>query len=143
MVSEMEKASAISRLQLGDTPLAISADLGLPTKLVEEWKENLSPTDLIKLEANTNALARVVTPTAIANTSQDNIERLRTKIEEAAIEIIDQVSLTAFCPDPIRAKSLQLLANTCSSLYTTLVNGGVAPQSGDTNISLFQQLSRD
>ena len=143
MVSDFEKASAISRLQLGDTPLAISADLGLPTKLVEEWRESLSPTDLIKLEANTKALARVITPDAINTTSEDNITILRAKIEKTAIEIVDQVSLATFCPDPMRAKSLQLLANTCSSLYSTLVNGGAAPNTNDTNITLFQQLSRD
>lgn len=143
MVSEIDKAASIARLQFGDSPLQISADLGLPTKLVEEWRENLSSQDLLKIEANATAVARIseVIPPGIEG--NDVINRLKNKIEETAVEIVEQVSIAVVCPDPMRAKTLQLLANTCSSLYTTIVNKDVSPQSGDTNVTLFQQLSKD
>lgn len=142
MISDREKAMAITRLQFGDDPLTISADLGIPTKLVEEWKENLSLSDLTKIEANATALSRVITPSN-QTIVENNIEVLKTKIEETAIEIVEQVSLTVCCPDPLRAKGLQILANTCASLYTTLINKDAMSQTGDTNITLFQQLSKD
>ena len=141
MVSNFEKATALTRLKLGDSPIQISADLGLPTMLVKEWQENLDMNDLVIQQANTNAISRLVKATPSGD--KDTIAILRAKIEETAIEIMDQVSLSIMYADPVRAKALQLLANTCSTLYTTLINKDKAPITGDTNISLFQQLSKD
>lgn len=141
MVSNLEKATAISRLKLGDCPLAISSDLGLPTMLVREWQDDLGIDDLVKLQANTHALSRV---SALNITPGSNlVGSLKVKIEEVAIEIVDQVSLSVMCAEPSRAKALQLLANTCATLYTTIVNKGDAPSTNDTTVTLFQQFSRD
>ena len=144
MVSNFEKATAISRLKLGDSPLAISSDLGLPTMLVREWQDDLGIDDLVKLQANTHALSRLSnTELTISSPTTNRLTTLTDKIEEVAIEIVDQVSLSIMCADPSRAKALQLLAHTCATLYTTLINKGAAPNNNDTTVTLFQQFSRD
>lgn len=143
MVSNFEKATAISRLKLGESPIDISADLGLPTMLIREWQDNLDITDLVKLQANTNALSRLSNAEITTPTGTNRLTVLTEKIEEVAIEIIDQVSMSVMCADPSRAKALQLMALTCATLYTTLLNKGAAPNSNDTTVTLFQQFSRD
>ena len=141
MVSNMQKATAISRLKLGDSPLELSADLGLPTMLVREWQENLDIKDLVSLQATTHAISRVANSSTTLK--EDCVATLQSKIERVAIEIVEQVSLSVVIPEPSRAKALQLLANTCATLYNTIVNKGAAPSTADTTVTLFQQFSRD
>ena len=145
MITEKTKANAIALLKLGDKPEQVSADLELPYMLVREWYEALDQKDLTKLQANANALVRIVEGELLANT-EDNVEKLRTKIEECAIEIVDKVKATVHFPDVIQAKALNLLADTCSKLYGTVINkgqSGAALPPSMQNLSMFEQLSRD
>jgi hypothetical protein len=142
MVSNLEKATAISRLKLGDTPLDISADLGLPTMLIKEWQDNLDMNDLVRLQANTQAVNRLITVTPPEDSSL-LVAGLKNKIEEAAVEIIDHVGFAIRSGDPQYARALHLLASTCTTLYTTIVNKEAVPTGANTNITLFQQLRKD
>lgn len=146
MITEKTKANAISLLKLGDTPEQVSDQLELPVMLVREWAENLGLKDLTALQANTNALARVVQG-EVLSTSEENAEILRIKIEETAIQIVDQVNKAIPYSDVVQAKALQLLADTCSKLYSTVINKGQAsgpPQTpGQQALSMFEQLSKD
>lgn len=145
MITEKTKANAIALLKLGDTPEQVSESLELPLMLVREWFADISPKDLTKLEANANALTRVVEG-QILNSSETNAELLKVKIEETALEIVDQVSKAVPFGDVVQARSLQLLADTCSKLYNTVINKGqlVTPANpAQQALSMFEQMSRD
>lgn len=146
MITERTKANAIALLRLGDSPTKVSEDLELPYMLVKEWYEALGLTDLTRLEANTNALTRFAA-SEILNSSDQNVEILRNKIEETAIDIITEVRRTHMMGDIVYAKSLNLMADTCSKLYTSVVNrgkGAVDPNVALlTDVTLFDQLSKD
>lgn len=146
MITEKTKANAISLLKLGDTPEQVAEALELPLMLLREWKETISPKDLTSLQANTNALTKVVNGEVLTS-SAENAEILRIKIEETAIKIVDQVSMAVPFADVVQARALQLLADTCSKLYSTVINKGqlpTTPQSpGMQALTMFEQMSRD
>lgn len=146
MITEKTKANAISLLKLGDTPEQVSSELELPLMLVREWHEAISSKDLTKMQANANALTRVVNGELLP-TSAENAEMLKLKIEETALEIVEQVSKAVPFGDVIQAKALNLLADTCSKLYNTVINKGqiqTTPMTpGQQALSMFEQMSRD
>lgn len=146
MITEKTKANAISLLKLGDTPEQVSEALELPLMLVREWHTSIGGKDLTSLQANANALERVINGELIPST-EANAEILRVKIEETALKIVEQVSHAVPFGDVVQARSLQLLADTCSKLYNTVINKGqvaAAPQTpGQAALSMFEQMSRD
>ena len=146
MITEKTKANAISLLKLGDTPEQVADSLELPLMLVREWSEDIGLKDLTMLQANSNALTRLVNG-EVLNGSEANADLLKLKIEEVALKIVEQVSHTVPYGDVVQARSLQLLADTCSKLYNTVINKGQAalpPQTpGQQALSMFEQLSKD
>lgn len=146
MITEKTKANAISLLKLGDTPESVSSELELPLMLVREWHEAIGPKDLTKMQANANALSRIVNSELLPS-SAENAEMLKLKIEETALEIVEQVAKCVPFGDVIQAKALNLLADTCSKLYNTVINKGqiqTTPMTpGQQALSMFEQMSRD
>mgnify|MGYP007104190841 CR=1 FL=1 len=145
MITDKTKANAISLLKLGDTPEKVSADLELPLMLVREWCEDIGVNDLTGLQANVHALDRVVNGEILPSTNE-NTELLRLKIEKTALEIVDHVSKAVPYGDVVQAKSLNLLADTCSKLYNTVINKGqaTAPQTpGAAALSMLEDLRKD
>lgn len=145
MITDKTKANAISLLKLGDTPEKVSRDLELPLMLVREWHESIGGNDLTSLNANVNAISRVIEGELIPSTNE-NVEMLRLKIEQTALEIVDHVSKAVPYGDVVQAKSLNLLADTCSKLYNTVINKGqaTAPQTpGAAALSMLEDLRKD
>lgn len=143
MITDKTKANAIALLKLGDSAQQISETLEIPFMLVKEWCEELGLEDLIGLEANATALSRVIEGELIPMT-EDNVAALKTAIEDAALKIVNSVKIqTLGYADLPEAKALNLLANTCATLYTTIVNKGAAdPTGGDTGASMFDHVSK-
>lgn len=144
MITDKTKAYAISLLKCGDSVQQVSEELELPFMLVKDWNDSLDLKDLTVLNATANALTRVVNGQLSA--PGQNVEVLKGKIEEMAIKIVDQMGLTVHTGDPLAARSLQLLADTCTKLYATIVNKGGPVAPGDDSskgLSLFERLSRD
>jgi hypothetical protein len=145
MITTKIKANAIALLKLGNTVQEVSEELDIPYMLVKEWESALDIRDLTSLQANANALTMLVEG-EVMNSSEDNINLLKTKIEEAALKIVDAVSKEVKYPDMIQAKALNLLADTCSKLYNTVINKGqvgFAPSSGVATLTMFEQMSKD
>lgn len=143
MITDRTKANAIALLKLGDSPTKISEDLELPLMLIREWAEAAGLDTMIDMQANTNALERIINQELIPPTD-DNIAMLKTKIEETAIKIVDAVSnQTNGYADLPTAKALSLLANTCTSIYTTIINKGNVAPPGDGSLTMFDHVSKN
>lgn len=140
MITEKLKATAIASLKLGDSIEDVSSRLDLPYMLVKTWYEELDLNDLTMLQANTNALTRIVS----GEVSPSNVDQLKDSIEEVSVEIVKQISNMLPFPDIVQAKALNLLADTCAKLYLTVVNkAGTNATPGSKTLSMFEQLSKD
>lgn len=143
MITPKLKANAIALLEMGDSPRKVSEDLEVPYMLVMEWAESANLQSLTRLQANAVALSRVMESEVV--NSGENVEILKTKIEETAIAIVDKTRLMAEVPYPDlqQSKALELLANTCSKLYLTIVSKSPNPEINKNGMTLLEQLSRD
>lgn len=142
MITAKTKAYALSLLKMGDSIKQVSEDLQLPIMLVREWAETIDIKDLTELNANAVAVSRVLEGEVL--NSNEDIEKLKNKIEKTALLIIDKVGETIAYPDLPQAKALELLANTCSKLYMTIVSRSNLADSGPINgLTLLEQLGRD
>lgn len=141
MITPRLKANAIALLKMGDSPQKVSEDLELPYMLVKEWHDELDLSDLTTLQANTLAVSKILEGEVLY--SNDNVDKLKTKIEETAILIIDRAKDYVHFPDLPSAKALELLANTCSKLYMTIITKQTGPQNPNSGVSLLEQLGRD
>lgn len=143
MISAKLKANAIALLEMGDSPRKVSEDLELPYMLVMEWAESANIQSLTKLQANAVAVSRVLEGEVMNST--ENVDILKTKIEETAIAIVDKATLLAQVPYPDlpQAKALELLANTCSKLYLTIVSKSPISDQPKNGMTLLEQLARD
>ncbi len=126
MITEATKNKAIFRLRDRETAEDIAKDMELPLPLVKEWESNLDAKDLTRLQSNVHAI-ETFSKGDILLPSSGQEEILRLKIEEVAIEIVDQVNLTVSTPDIMRAKTLQLCADTITKLYDSLINKKSGP----------------
>ena len=146
MITPSLKATAIARIKCSEPLEEIARELDIPLAVVKELYNGLDNNDLIRLEANVFALGKL-TNGDIIPPSDKNEQMLKMKIEEVAIDIVDEVGLCVTTADPIRAKTLQLCADTVSKLYTTLISklpageGGVSPN-GKT-IEAFKSIMKD
>lgn len=129
MITEKIKANAIALMKMGDTPEKVAEDLELPQRLVREWYEQLDKSALVALQANVIAAERVLTGVVISGDTA-KIEKLRDKIEDTAIEIIDEAKRIIPFGDIQAAKALHLLSDTCAKLYGAVIN------KGQTNVNL-------
>lgn len=129
MVTEKIKANAIALMKMGDPPEKVAEDLELPPFLVREWFNNLDKSALIALQANVTAAERVLNGVVLSGDTT-KIEKLRDKIEDTAIEIIDEAKRIIPFGDIQAAKALHLLSDTCAKLYGAVIN------KGQTNLNL-------
>lgn len=120
MITDSIKAKAIALLQSSETARDVSEILAIPYMLVKEWESKLDLSDLTTLEANTNALEKVIIGEILSNTEK-NKEMLRSKVEETAIKIVEAANENIYSADVIQSRSLQLLGNTISTLYKTIL----------------------
>ena len=127
MITEAIKNKAIFRLRDRETAEDIAKDMELPLPLVKEWESKLDAKDLTHLQSNIHAIETFGKQEIFAPGQTGNEEMLRTKIEEVAMEIVDQVNLTVSTPDIMRAKTLQLCADTITKLYDSLINKKTGP----------------
>lgn len=148
MITEEVKTQAIARLRRGFDPTLISEELGLPDRLVREWQKSLDPHSLLSLEANLHAADELANGRIVLNGDiiTNSEELLRTKLETVAVEIVDQTALVVTTGDIVRAKTLQLCADTVSKLYQTFITKGIASPNNPrspTGMSAFQRLMKD
>lgn len=147
MITKELKSTAIAQLKCRVSPDQVALNLDVPLPLVREWFDTISEDDLTGLKANVHAVQSLANGTDVIGNSAQNEELLKTKIEQIAGEIVDQVGLTVTTGDVVRAKTLQLCADTVTKLYSTIVNKDKAPQ-GDVRpngqtISAFKSIMKD
>lgn len=137
MIDSGVKAKAIAKLKHGVPPEAISHEMEIPLLLVREWAK-LEGNDLIALQSNLYAVGNVLNGEVMDPTLLD---QLRTKLEKAAISVVDEIPMSL--GDPIYAKSVSLCADTIAKLYMTFLSktGDGLPE--DTSTTLFESLMRD
>lgn len=144
MITKEIKMTALAKLKCQVPPEEIAEELDIPLPLIKEWANTIEGNDLIQLHANVHAV------TKLANgeiTRSNNEEFLRLKIEEVAIDIVEQVQLVTTGGDVVRAKALQLCADTVTKLYNSLINnitnadGSLKPNGQE--ISAFKSLMKD
>jgi len=141
MITDKIKSNAIALMKMGDSPRKVSEDLELPFMLCQQWANDMGITDLTKIQANSIALSRVLEGEILD--SDKNVEILKQKIEETAILIIDKAKEYVKWPDLQQAKALELLSNTCSKLYLTIISKSGEKEIPSNGVSLFEQLGRD
>lgn len=147
MITEAIKNKAIFRLRDRETAEDIAKDMELPLPLVLEWESKLDQKDLTQLQSNIHAVQTFANGDILLPSSGQE-ELLRLKIEEIAIEIVDQVSLTVSTPDIMRAKTLQLCADTVTKLYDSLINkktggSGEPVKPNGRAITAFQSIMKE
>lgn len=144
MITDKIKANAIALLKLGDSPREISDELEIPYMLVRNWADEIGIEDLTELKANTNALERIITSEVLSSTDA-NTEMLKLRIEETALKIVERVKDEVKYADLPTAKALQLMAQTCSTLYTTVINKGNVGNAipGTGNLTMFDLVAKD
>lgn len=142
MITDKLKANAIALMKMGDTPRKVSEDLELPYMLCKQWAEELGLNDLTAIEARAIGLAKALDG-EIMNSSQQNVEILKAKIEETAIHIIDKAREYVHFPDLPSAKALELLSNTCTKLYLTIVSKQTVNDQTPQGMTLLEQLGKD
>lgn len=143
MITDKEKSTALALLKSGDSPENVSEVLQLPYMLVRDWADAMDVKDLTKLQANALALNKVIKGELLPNTAA-NKEMLRLKIEETAIDIVEAVKTNINSGDIIQSRSLQLLANTCSQLYKTILGENIGnPSEPNDSLSMLEQIGID
>lgn len=142
MITDKLKANAIALMKMGDNPRKVSEDLELPYMLCKKWADELGLQDLTVIESRAIGLAKALDG-EVMNSSVENVNALKTKIEEAAILIVDKAKEYVHFPDLPSAKALELLANTCSKLYLTIVSKQAAQDTPNQGITLLEQLGKD
>lgn len=145
MITPSLKATAIARIKCLEPLANIAQELDIPLAVMQELYRGMDTNDLIRLEANTFAVQQLA-ECEILPSSPNQEKLLQKKIEDVAIEIVDEVSLCVTTADPIRAKTLQLCADTISKLYITLIAkstdiGPISPN-GKT-IDAFKSIMKD
>lgn len=148
MITEDIKAQCIAKLARGFSPEDISEEMGVPTKLLKEWKSTLAPNQMISLHANLHAAAEMAAGNIEILEPNKKEQLLKDKLETVAVEIIEQTSLAVSTGDIVRAKTLQLCADVTTKLYATFITKGQGiPQGGGYNPgqggSAFQRLMKD
>ncbi len=149
MIPPKTKAQAIASLKMGKSVEEVAELFDIPKKLVHTWYDDLDPNDLVGLEANVIALKNAITEIEVLEQSQE--EQLKFKLEKAAIEIADNAYKAAGMGDAIHSKSIQLLADAVSKMYTTIIlkgntGSGQSPSIPIPNangISVFENLLAD
>jgi hypothetical protein len=141
MIKETVKAKAIAQIKRSIPLDQIAEELSLPVMLLEDWAK-LEGKDLVAMEANLHAVETILNRQEVVE--QDTVEILKTKLEEAALEVTKDIPMAM--GDVVYAKSLQLCADTISKLYVHIVNKGIPADTGIMNLngdSAFAQLQRD
>lgn len=143
MITEKIKAKAIALLERRKLAEEVAEELELPVMVVKEWEKNLSVKSLVALEATVHAIEDI----EISSIDPTMEAKLKTKLEEAAREIADQVYKYAGGGDIIHAKALQLNADAVTKLYQTIIlkGNGIATITppDQNNGSAFQELLQD
>lgn len=156
MITKELKATAIAKIKCHVPLEEIALELDIPFPLVKEWhaketesESNRTASDLVNTAAKVHAvqvLTRELHQQVIPPSNQQE-ELLKLKIEEVALEIAEQVSLNLATTDVIRAKTLQLCADTVTKLYNSLISKAIAPDGSirpsDTGLSAFRNVMRD
>jgi hypothetical protein len=146
MITETVKSTAIAKIKCQVPYPEIAEELDIPELLVKEWADKLEGNDLVHMQANIHALERMSRQTLIEPSSNME-ELLKTKIEEVAVNIVNEVDMVVATADPIRAKTLQLCADTITKLYTTIVTKVIAApgveKPNGSEISVFKNIMRD
>lgn len=140
MITDKIKAKAIALLERRKPAEEIAEELDLPVMVVKDWEKTLSVKSLVALEATVHAIEDI----ELASIDPTMEAKLKTKLEEAAHEIADQVYKYAGGGDVIHARALQLNADTVTKLYQTIILKGqavVAINPNGSNGSAFQQLN--
>lgn len=147
MISQDVKITAIARLKCNIPVEDVANEFNIPERLVQEWKESLPEDALTKIEANTYAISKVASGEILMEPERAE-EILRAKITETAIDIVSEVSSTAYASDIVKAKTLQICANTIAMLHTSLLakvatsgNNDILPS--DRGLDIFKSLMRD
>lgn len=139
MITDNIKAKAIAQLKLGYPYRDVANQFELPEMLVKDWFNSLDEKDLTSLAANTYALGAICS----GGITKNNVDILKDKIEKVAIKIIDQVEIYTPYPDIVQAKALNLLADTCSKLYTSIISKTTTALPENRTMSLLEQLGKE
>lgn len=146
MIDKNVKALATAKMRLSYPIEDIAEELEIPLALVKQWHRELNPNDLTALNANTIAIGKVLSGEVLDDNS---VEKLESKLVEAAIEISDQAMSAATSGDVVFAKSVELAANAVSKLYTSIIairldaNKPKTFTPSDQSVTLFQKFMKD
>jgi len=120
MISRDVKNTAIARLKCNTPVEDVANEFDIPEKLVQEWKNGLSDDNLVQIAANTHVMSKIVSGEILMEPARAD-EILRAKITETAIDIVSEVSSTAYASDLVKAKTLQICAGTIAVIHTALL----------------------
>lgn len=143
MIDAKKKASAIARIKALEELETIAEDMNIPIMLLQDWEASLSDDDLTTVQANTLAVAKVLSGELV----EGNEKILKQRLEEAATEIAIRVHGAAAHGDIVYATSLDKCANAIAKLYATMIakvgSDNPAFQPSANSRSLFQTQMKD
>lgn len=141
MITDSQKAQAMAQIRRQVPLEQIATELMIPPALIKEWAKT-SGHDLIAVEANLHAVEHILTEGGVV---ESNTDRLKVKLEEAALELVKELPMSH--GDPMYAKSIQLCADTINKLYTTFFKTNEPAENPDnfnpSAITAFASLMKD
>lgn len=142
MITEETKAKAIAKIKHRVPPQEIADEFDIPLKLINEWTTKFGITDLVAVESNIHAVETIITSGELV---PENEDKLKTVLEETAIDIAKNAAIPSLNGDMAHAKAVQLCADAVMKLYNTIImKGGTGePTTPNVNNSTFGRLMKD
>ncbi len=148
MITKETKARAIALLKHNYSPLAISEEMDIPIKLLEEWASKLDGNDLTTLESNCYAVEKLALGD-ITTMKPINPEILRIAVEDTALDITKAMGNVMRNGDVQHAKALELMSTSLVKIYHTIVMKGnaIEEDNGDRAsnkcLAVFESMMKD
>lgn len=148
LITKELRATAIGKLKHHARVEDVANDLSLPVALVQEWRNGMSERDFAKTvseQVGPGEVARIVMAEVDAGNVQ--LDKLKDTLEQGALKLAEEVINTSVISfDLERARTLNLLGSTLSTLYATYFGKGntvnninVVGSSGGAPMSRFIQ----
>lgn len=147
MITRQTKSKAVGMLKAGATINEVAGELDLPLGLVSEWKDEANVDVFDSIEATNHAVSRILKSDAANN--DDVLDRVKSRLESVAEELVDQIELCALGGDVGKAQVIKACSESTVKLYTAFVltrnigQSNVINQLSNTNVSAFQALLKD
>lgn len=119
MITKEIKAVALAKI-IGNVPIEeVAEELELPVALVREWQRDMTGQELVKMNANLNAIKSIANGEIVDLTI--SVDQIDAMLKQAAVELIPLVVEAAQFSDLVKAQSIQVCAVTLAGLYKSFV----------------------